>query len=166
MIKILFTRRASFGSRLIRWALKEDCSHVAVAFDCDDKGRGIVFHSSVKGVELKPWYDFRKHYEVVHDYEITHISLGAEENVYLSIVERMLDKPYDWKAVIFWSIAVIKARLFGVAIPKKNHWQSNGAYMCTEVLSALKDSLPIMTWPEDLEITSPHEIYWKMRGAE
>jgi hypothetical protein len=158
MISIFFTKRSNLGSWAIRRITKGDCSHVAIGFDCKDNGTGIVFHQSTGGLHVNSWFEFRKKYVVVHrkDKEFT---LLKEESVYQDIIERFENNGYDYQAIIFWIIAVVKSTIMNKSLPAVNEWQNKKSYLCTEILSSIIPICPTLA-NYDLSMTSP-TVLWE-----
>jgi len=163
-MKLIWTKSNLPLSLFIRWGLKQDCSHFAIVFD-DDNG-GIVFESNLLGTHIKWFPTFKDHCAIVHEIEVK-LPLKKEEAIYQATLSHYDDKSYDYKAFAYFCWRTLLLRLFNVALPKKNAWDSKGAYICVGLAKALrdaKDSLPKklakkLESVEDFEMVSPHDLF-------
>ena len=152
-MKLYFTTSNLIFSKVIRWALKEPCSHFAVCFD--DR---VVFQSNLVGTSLC-WADvFRSKNVVVKEISLN-LSLEQEEAIYQNLI-RMSSKPYDWVAFFYFCYRGLLFRLFNKPLPAHGP-QRSGAYLCTEVAYALK---PIADIKEELAIISPYKLYYLLKN--
>jgi hypothetical protein len=136
-MKLLWTKRNNFGSKLIEWGTDGDCSHFAVVFDDKPGGYGLVFHSHIQGVGLDWFGSFVEHYQIVHclqpKYPIN------EETVYQSLVSRFCGKEYDQLAFIYFGLCLAAHKLWGLKVPLHNQWGDKNLPLCTEIAAALQD---------------------------
>ena len=166
-MKLLFVKSEKFGSRLIRWGLRSDCSHFAVCFDEEKKGGGIVFHSSARGATLEWFGLFKQHYEISHALSFkTKRTLLEEEEIYLGLLSKYSGEGYDYKALLFWFFRAVLWRFFRVPLPKENSWAVNGYNLCTGLASGIPW---VKLWAEgndvDLEMIPPHELYIRLLAS-
>ena len=152
-MKILCVKSNLPLSILIRWGLKEDCSHLVAEFD-----NRLAIHSNLLGVHLQWAPHLREHCTVVHEFEFK-LTLEQEEEVYLALINLTEGKPYDFGAFAYFGWRAILWRIFGLAIPKRNRWGKKDHFLCTEIAAALPDwMLPIDKDPELLGMMSPHKM--------
>jgi hypothetical protein len=152
-MKLLFTKSNAPLSVLIRWALKEPCSHFVAEFD-----NRLMIHSNLLGVHLKWAPHFRKSATVVYEFEFRQ-SLEDEEQVYLSLINLTEGKPYDFGAFAYFAWRAFLWRFFGKEMPKRNPWGNKDHFLCTEIAAALPGwMLPIEKDPEVLGMMSPYKI--------
>lgn len=144
-------------SLLIRWGLKEPCSHFAVVFD--DK---LVIHSDLMGVGLKWYPEFVKSHTVVHerDYDI---DTFAQEAVYQGVLDVYAGSSYAYKAFFYFCWRALLWRILGVAMPEKNPYDVKGQFLCTQIAQTLPDFVvPADIKAEDLGIVSPEQLWLKI----
>lgn len=167
MISILFTSRPAVGSKLIRILTESDCSHVAVGFDLLGSDRGIVFHQSYGGLHVDSWYAFSRKYKIEHRKDLD-LWFPIEEKIYQKIIEILGPVGYDYQAIAFGLISLAKKKLFGIPLPKENHWQNPRSFMCTGIMKILTSIEPLsdIKWPNDFESMSPHEIWSVLNEAK
>jgi len=167
-VKLLFVRSNKIGSRIIRWALRDDVSHFAVCFDekerLETRGSGIVFHSEATGAKLEWMGEFIKSHQFVHALSFkTPVTGLDEESIYQGMLETYSGQGYDFKALAFWIWRGILWRGFGRPLPAKNLWAVNGYNLCTGVAGGVKW---IRAWAKDrgidLEMIGPGELHRRL----
>lgn len=154
-MKLYWTKNSKIGSVLIRWGTEGDCSHFAVCFDdC------VVLQATMnQGVHLTSLNEFLAKNEVVHMLEFN-LPLEMEESTWKPLVRRLAGiYEYDFKAFLYWTLMVIRHRIFGSLIPKTNLWGQAKKYMCVEVASELPDFLFGGEKIEGLDIMSPQTLF-------
>lgn len=166
-MKLLFVKSGRPGSRIIQWALKEDCSHFAVCFDEEANGSGIAFHSISSGATLEWFGLFRKTHTIVHALSFkTPLSLPEEEAVYQSMLAQYSGQGYDYKALAFWTWRGALWRFFGRSLPAKNDWAVNGYNLCTGLAGGIEW---VRSWAEangiDLEMIGPEDLYSRLKAT-
>lgn len=170
-MKLLFVSSKLIGSRLIRWALKDDCSHFAVCFDekerLETRGSGIVFHSEASGAKLEWFGEFRKTHHIVSALSFkTPVTALDEESIYQGMLETYSGQGYDFKALAFWIWRGALWRAFGVPLPAKNRWAVNGYSLCTGLAGGVKW---IRAWAKDrgidLEMIGPGELHRRLEST-
>lgn len=139
---VLFTRNNLISSKLIRAITKEEVSHCAILLT-----NGYVVHSAINGSVITNLSDFRKSNTIV-------LNVPIPANLPIT-VDFARSKRYDWKAFLYLGLRLV-LRKIGIRLPKKNLWQTNGMYLCTELVS--KVVLNIET-----ELT-PMGLYYKLRS--
>lgn len=165
----LFTKSKKIGSKAIRWALNEPCSHFAISFDESPKGYGIVLHSHLAGVGLTWFKHFYAQNDIVGAFAIRgEIGLELEESIYQAIVNNSYGSKYDRSAFAYFCFAALRSKLFNIPLPRSNPWQDKRAYLCTEIYSFLVKAHPEIFPPteQDIGITSPHQIYLLMKSSD
>lgn len=132
MIQLAWTRSGLPASRMIRWFSREDVSHFAIVID-----RRYVFHSNFYGAHLKWLSTFVKHSEVIHMLDM-HLTPEQEEAIYLCLINKFDEQPYDWGAFIYLCWNMLLYRVTGRSLPIRNLWASGKGLMCTELASCLE----------------------------
>ena len=149
-MKVLLTTTRKPLSRLIRWGLGEPASHMAFVFDSE-----IVIHSYFTGLRIDSYNDFVSDQQIKKILNIG-IDKKSESNIKKNLLKSIGTKAYDYGAILYYAWRVLLKKLFNMSIPKKNKWQSSEAYLCTEIVKYLPDSIR----PEvDYEITGPYTLY-------
>lgn len=159
----LFTASPKIGSKAIRWALSEPCSHFAICFDESESGMGIVFHSTFSGVKFDWFNHFYRHNKIVYALKPKLNSLQLEERVYQSIVRRHYGRDYDKRAFCAFAYFALRRKFTGSPIPRSESFGSPNNYLCTELGVSLKELCPEFV-PKDLplELISPYSLYQNM----
>lgn len=162
----LFTSNNLIGSRAIRWALEEPCSHFAIVFDSDPAGFGIVFHSKFSGVQFDWWNNFRQHNQIFRAYEPKDSTLYEEEKIYQSIVGKFYGHDYDKCAFFTFGYYGIRRKLTGLPIPRCPSLSSNRDYLCTEIAQGIQEFCPkYLPSALPLGLISPYELLKNMRDS-
>lgn len=120
---VLFTKGNNIFSRVIRWALRSDISHVAILKD------GLVYHSNLKGVHIQPLDRFIDKAKIVKT-----IPYSIEQGRLLEVISQEWGKPYDCVAFWWLGIRAIFSRA-GIKLPKADVRQITGMYICTELVT-------------------------------
>lgn len=157
-MKLIWTKNNLPLSVLIRWGLKEPVSHFAIVFD--DK---IAFHSNLAGCNVEWFSEFKKHSEVFLEID-KYLPIEIEEKVYQSIIDKNVEKTYDFGAFLYFLWRGILFRFFGKQIPKLNKWSNNNQLICTGLASELpKEHFPELEGVLDTEMLSPYQLYLKLK---
>jgi hypothetical protein len=129
-MKLLFTYHPTkIGSRLIRWALGEPVSHVAVEFDS-----GLVIHSTWSGVELTWHTTFRSDHCIPY---VLEMGPGTDEpRILETLLTIYLGQSYDYRAFIYFGWRALLLRVLGIPLPSRNIWNENRKFLCTELAAA------------------------------
>lgn len=130
------------GSKLIRWGLKTDMAHFAIAFNdvCGDHSI-IVESTMLKGVHPTWRRIFLKTHTIV---KAIHVDIPPELEValYDQIVSVIGGRKYDVKGVLFLAVmALWYKKILNKEIRGKNIWASQGDIYCSEVMHAISDFL-------------------------
>lgn len=165
MITFLFTKNGLIGSRLIRQALGDDCSHFAFYKD------GLVIESRMEtGVQVSDYKKFLARNVVVHALHLKESDKVFEKQLWLSIEDHGQGRPYDGKAIAFWAAAVLANRWFNRPLPTSNKWGTMGSHTCVEILRGSErlvgDYLGVDLLARELEMTSPHMLYRTLRASK
>ena len=162
----LFTTSNKVGAKAIRWALNEPVSHFATVFDESENGYGIVFHSTLSGVQFAWFKDFYNHNEIVYALRPKSLSLPLEEKVYQSIVGTHYGKRYDTAAFLAFGYYALRRKLSGATIPSRSTFGANNRYLCTELAHSVKKLCPEFV-PNTLadELISPYSLYLNMKQS-
>lgn len=158
-MKLFWTRSNLPLSRLLCWGLREPCSHFAVGFACSSDGSvGTVFMSDFLGSHIAYFGTFKKSHVIVHEVDIP-LSLGHEDAVYNSVVQRFDGRPYDYDYFMEMVGQVALNRVFGVPLPKYIKAPNPHADLCFEVFSHLPQSiLPPSSLAKNAFVT-PERLY-------
>ena len=153
---LLFTRKNTIFSKLIRLFTGEEISHFVLYFPETE----IVFHSFRRGVEIDWYQRFIKGYEVVYSLKVLNIGKAQESIFYRNIIQKYLGKPYDILALLFMAVVIVARRVFNFRY-KKNLWARESAFMCTELVNAIKELGIIrdVDWPDNLDMITPKELF-------
>lgn len=154
MIKIAAVRRKTLGSKIIRFGLGEDASHLIVMFPATDSvlhfyGSGFV----CEGIEkVLPVYD-----------EVASVFIGAgalECAIARTMIQRLIGTEYDTHGFLYFGMMALRRKVLRLPLPKRNHAQRDERNLCTEILYCFFD-----VWAEvmgqsapfayDLAITTP-----------
>lgn len=151
----LFTRKNTIFSKLIRFFTGEDISHFVIYFPEYE----IVFHSFRKGVEIDWFERFKKNYEIIYKL-ILRTDKTKEALFYTKIISEYIGKPYDLGALLFNSVIIMAKRWFGY-VYERNLWGSKNAFLCTELIEAVKELGIIndIEWPKNIDILTPKQLY-------
>lgn len=155
-MKLIWVKSNAPLSVLIRWGLKEPCSHFAVVFD--DK---FVIHSDLMGVHLDWWNTFKKSRTVVHEKKF-HLPLPEEEKMYQGMLDAHDEKGYDFGAFFYFIWRGFLNRVFKRPFPIHNSWGSKHKVLCTEVARFLPDYVVSPRHKTaDFGMVSPERL-WKL----
>lgn len=154
-MKIIWTKSSLPLSKLIRWGLKEESSHIAIVFD--DK---IVFQSNLFGVHIDWFNSFKKKCTIVYEIE-QKLPLEQEEAIYQAIINKDDGKSYDYKAFAYFIWCGILKKFFNKPLPAVNKWNNVDSFICVELLSLLPEgSFPNQEkLPKDLSMMSPEMVH-------
>lgn len=162
-MKILFTTNDKIGSRFIRWGTESDCSHLALCFDEDNIGNGIVFHSTGSGGTRPIWMrELLKESRIVHAVGFKDFLTESRENqIFKTIVTDHSGESYDDKAMLFWIVMGARKKLFNTPIPTKNAWAVAGYNLCTALIDPIQKHFIHHFGHSkiDWEMTSPFDIF-------
>lgn len=129
-----FTEKKTIGSRLIKWGTDSPVSHFAWGTRLDPYS--IVVESRAgHGVEPIWQKTFMKRNRVVAVFYRNEPD-NLTNRVYKSVIDKIEGHRYDWKAVLFWSLATPLLKL-GAKITR-NNWQDKNATYCSEVLKSMR----------------------------
>lgn len=152
-MKIIFSKNNLILSKLIRWGLKEDCSHVGIVFDS-----GLIFHSNLLGAHLQWFEDFKRHNEIVHELEYK-IDEFSEEVLFNDIVAKYDGKTYDFSSFLYFIYRGALWKFFNKPFPSINPYNKKNQFLCTEMVLLLQDSVLPELKGADLSLTSPYKLY-------
>lgn len=153
MISLVWTKNSLPLSMVIRYLTGESVSHFAIVLD-----NRIVFHSTLPGAKLQWLSGFMSTHgsEIVYRMDLN-LELAQEELVYRELITNFGDEPYDYGALAFALISLIKYRYLKLPLPAKNLWGSKKAHWCLELakcLEVLGVKLP------ELDVISPEKLYF------
>lgn len=106
MICIGFGAENNLKSKLIRWAIRSDCSHVWLEYPSRCWGGQWVAHSSDRGVVKEPCSRVRNRYDKVYLFEVKGFDLmpGMRKS------KELMGRRYDFKVI--WNALVLVAHRF------------------------------------------------------
>lgn len=154
---LIFTKNNSILSRIIRWGLKEPCSHFGVVFD----GK-FLMHSNLLGVQLCWLNTFLKKSEIVLsiDYDL---NVESEEYVYSCLLNRFDGRGYDFGAFFYFAWRAFLFRFFKKPFPSVNKLNCKDSFLCTEIASFL----PLeMVKNKEYDLISPYRLYLMLKGRD
>lgn len=164
-MNILFVKSPKIGSRILRWGLGEDVSHVVIEFD----GKyHQFFHSYGKGLQALTPKEYDSHkYTIVHSLELysTHVEECDMQDMFY---DRHRGIRYDWPAFAYFTWRAVLRKFFDIPLPKENRWARQDMNLCTEALYLAADVFAEVTGfslvPEgvDLAMITPEDAYVKM----
>jgi hypothetical protein len=132
-IRIMAVAGTTAGSKIIRWGVGEEASHLAVEFP-----RGEVIHSTLGGTRKMSAVEFHEHYRVVKE-------CSFPDGKDVAMVQALMwaglqDRAYDRPAFVFFAWRAFMRKFFSVPFPKRNYWESKDLYLCVEVILRLGDA--------------------------
>lgn len=145
MITVIGTYNNLPLSHLIRNATREPISHFAIGFD-----KRLVFHSNPMGSHPEWRATFEKRNTIYCEYVLP-ATLEQEEQVYLNIINRFDNKPYDVPALLFQGFVGYPALVMTGSFPKTNPWNNKEMLLCIEVAACLE---PILRGIENINISA------------
>lgn len=154
MISLIWTASPLPASKIIKWITGEESSHFAVVID-----QKYVFHSNFYGAHLKWLSSFLKHSYIVRRMDLN-LSPAQEETIYLDLINRFDEQPYDWGAFFYLIIRGVLYKAFGVSLPRKNIWGSSRGFLCLEIAKSLDCIKPTLL---KLDAITPETLYWRLK---
>lgn len=149
-----FTENDKIGSRLIRWGTESEASHFAWGTRLDPYS--IVIESRLGHGVGPVWQkEFMKRNRVVAVFYRNEPD-NLTNRVYRQVVDSLGGRRYDWKAILFWTLATPFIKL-GAKITR-NKWQDRNATYCSEVLKSMRyyfAGLQMDLTPLDEDFLSP-----------
>ena len=157
-VDYVFSRNKKWGSRLIAWAAKyekvgldKNPSHVGVLLN----DAWVVESTFSTGVRVLPYESWKKINEEL--YRIPCAQKYRSSNDVMSHTKHIWGKKYDWFGVLYFAISYLRLILFNKPLPKKNKWQRNSRYFCTEYPGRLVS--------QDYSMTSPARMCAEWLGS-
>jgi hypothetical protein len=148
-MKLQFTASNTISSRLIRWALGEPVSHVAIEFP-----DGLVVHSKLlTGVTLEWTSEFHSKNKVIYTVNYP-IHWRVRKDLLKFVLDLHAKASYDYKGLLYFAWCALKYKLFKIPYPPTITWQNANQFLCTELAVKFIDS-PI---PHNKFIT-PYQLY-------
>lgn len=130
-VTVIFTRKRSLGSVLLRAWMHSRFSHCALV----DTQAGTVIEASVHGVRERPLADLKAESSYFEELQLP----CADPALALELARREIGKPYDWAGVAgFWT---------------RRDWNRANAWLCSELVVGivLRAGTPLFRKP-------PHRI--------
>lgn len=119
-MKIVFARRNTLGSWLLRFFTWSPYSHVGAIFEDNHGAPLLVVHStSPEGVHVTEWDKFSEQYNVC---EVCEVSVPNEDAAF-DFLQSQIGKPYDWSAILGF-------------IFRASDWERDDAWFCNELVEA------------------------------
>jgi hypothetical protein len=147
-MRVLFTKSDLCGSKLIRWALEEPVSHVALEHD------GVVLHSTWGSVDLDALGTFLEHREIIYTIDVPDYGLADM----IELANRYEGSSYDFTGLVYFSVAALLRKFLNVPLPKSNTWNTPGQFLCTEVAS-------LLIYGYEDAIMTPYEMYLRLKST-
>lgn len=137
-MRLIFARRRTLGSVLIRWFTWSAWSHVAVTFD----GHTII-DATLKhgGVKLHGWREFMDEYP---DRMLVNVALPDEEAAHAWLLAQ-LGKRYDWTALV------------GLVM-RSRRWADPSAWFCSELVAAAIAAGGLPLFSEEVARITPRDL--------
>lgn len=141
MIKILFTKNNTLGSKLIRNITKESVSHCAIGF-----GDYVLCSNLKYGVHLDLYTDFIKENKIVYKIE----KQGSPAQMF-----KLLYKYINNRRDYFIYARLVMRYLFPRLITKPNLWNITGMFLSTEFIAQY-------LYQKELHLT-PGQLYKELK---
>ena len=152
-MRLLFVRSQKPASRLIRWGLDEEVSHVAVEFSS-----GLVIHSTFSGVTLQ-WIDsFLSEDEIVYSLPVTPTEGETEIDLMSRVMHTYWKRGYDYWAFTYFSWRVFLRKFLDIPLPEKNRFNHERSFLCTELAG-------VIVGQEVSPMITPLELYDILTGS-
>lgn len=159
-MKLIWTKSTLPLSVFIRWGLNTDCSHFALVFD--SPAGGLMFESNLLGTHPKFFKTALKEMTIVHEIDVV-IPTELEDKIWDIVVDKYDDKPYNYTAFFYFCWRAILNRTLKIPFPMKNFYNNSNGDLCVQVYQALSDGQAMPDLGLDLTVTSPHDLYLKLR---
>ena len=145
---ILFTRNDNLSSKIVRFVVGEDVSHVALQIG------PFVVHSDLFGIKVEHGVHYLQKNQVVR-------KLIFKNTVCIDdIVNKHWDKKYDFKGMLYLGWRAMLKKIFRIPFPDTNRFGKDNAYMCTEVLEFVRyDRIAEALEGVNLDTVTPHQLY-------
>jgi len=158
---IVFSNNDKIGSKIISWGSAKGIekklipSHFSLCF----KSTYVVESRLTSGVHANEWENFKSKNNIVAIFDVTEeieAKYGKWYIYYQHIYKKILNKSYDWKALLYLAFYQARWKFFGKAIPENNKKNNPDKYFCVEVFEEL--------FGENLSMYSPYSLMVKCRG--
>lgn len=159
-MKLIWTKSSLPLSVFIRWGLNTDCSHFAIVFD--SPAGGLMFESNLLGTHPKFFKTALKEMTVVHEIDVI-VSTEVEDKIWDIVVDKYDHQPYNYLAFFYFCYRAILNRVFRIPFPINGLYTKSNGDLCTQVYKSLIDSNVMPDLGLDLTVTSPHDLYLKLR---
>lgn len=163
MITFLWTKNNLPGSKLIQWGLDEPVSHFAILSD------NVVLESRLEtGYAMDSYEAFKKRNTLVYALKYNS-SPGSAFQLELqkSIHEHCQGTSYDTNGVLWWAMAAIRRKIFGIKPPSYNQWQDKHRFYCVEILTGsekiILDYLGVKVEPQ---VQTPYGLYLYLKRSK
>jgi len=162
-MRILFLKSSSPISKLIMWATREDCSHMAFLFESGLKG--LMFESNLLGTHPCFYQTEIKNHTVVHDITMM-MGETLEDSVWDIIINQYDGKGYNYLGAIYLGWRKWLKTRFNIALPKQNKWSQPGAFFCDQVYDVL-NKIPGMKQINVMNgMDTPHDVYLNLKDNQ
>lgn len=162
-MKIIATKNNSILSKLIRWGLNEEASHIAFVFDNDT----WLFQSNLLGVIPRLYPNFIKRTKTIIIDSIEYkMPLEDEEIIFQGLVKNLSESEYDYGGFLYFSWRVILYKFLKIKIPAINKWGKSNMYLCNELIEHLPTSLTGLPKGFKLDMTTPMQSMRILRRAK
>jgi hypothetical protein len=159
MIRMVGTTSNLAFSRLIRWGLGTDTTHVALIIDEFD----MVYHSNIFGTHLELKRKFFKQNKITCQVELP-IAPDMEYEFIKLFTNSINPWAYDWWGLSYFAWRGLLRKLFRIPLPKRNKWQLNNCLLCVEVGYMIAWAYKAVTGKKiigdkvDLSMTAPKDL--------
>lgn len=125
------SKNCKIGSKLIRWWIDADYSHVYTKWYLSDQDREIVYHASHGMVHFKEYENFKNDNEIVVEIEI---ELTCEQ------FKKFSSKCIDIAGQDYSSLELLQILLCDIT-DGRIHTQDQKGYICSELMAELLEDL-------------------------
>lgn len=157
-MQIVFSKRNSFVSWLIRFMTSSNVSHVSIHFTGVESN--WMVDSTGQGVKPGWWNYFKSKNTIVKTFGIINIEKELLENVVDNALDKMVGRKYDYFSLLGFGISIIVYKIFRKKI--KNIFGSSKLYFCSEfilrVSKTIEEQTKVKIYEGNFELTSPNDL--------
>lgn len=137
-INIMAVMGTALLSHLISYSTGEPVSHIAIGYDLDAHGHGIVFHVDLAGARVEWNKDFKKTHIIVKELQIP-IQDEHQKVEFLEFINKNDGTAYDVLKLTSSGFYTLAHRFFGTPIPVRTDIASKTALLCNELLNLMPE---------------------------
>lgn len=149
-LHILFSNSHLIGSKLISWVssfnvseMEQVPSHSAVLLD----GEWVIEAVTGSGVRVIPYRKWKEKNNEIAKIPLDKIKKVTKREDFDDLLNEMWGKGYDFEGLFFFGFALLKHYFLGEPLPKKNTWEQEHCYFCTEFVGRVSGHNYSMTTP-------------------